>query len=158
MSDLPKFPMLDTGEVQPDTSGLSPEFIRSRSTWRRPGDPTKINVRGAGAKLETLGFDPIETMVRKYDEIQCLIDNILISRKPSMIAVTQLLGHQQRISEKLMEYGYAKVPTNLPAESDTGEEGFLTIVYADDEGTEASDRTNSQTAPVVGDSQGGQGV
>jgi hypothetical protein len=130
---MPQFTPVDGSDqavVKKDDSGLDPEYVKARSNWIRPGDKKKIDMRGAVGKLENLGFDPIETMVRKYDEIQGLIDAILLSKRPSMIAVVQLMGHQQKIAEKLMDYGYAKVPANLPPEPDENDSGgFLEIVY-----------------------------
>lgn len=92
------------------------DYLKSRSTWARGNGPKVIYSKNAVGKLSELGFDPIETMVRKFDEIQSIIDNVLMSAKPSMIAVTQLLGLQQKISNDLMKYGYNQVAERSPEE------------------------------------------
>jgi hypothetical protein len=94
------------------------EFIKSRSQWMRPDKSIMIASRDSAAKLSALGFDPIETMVRKYDEIQAVIDQIMMSSKPSMIAMAQMMALQQKISNDLMKYGYAPVPVNAAPEED----------------------------------------
>lgn len=107
---------------------------RGRAEWKRPTSAVDINPRGAVAKLGALGFDPIEQMVKKYDEIQTIIDQIIMSPKPSMIALGQMMGVQQRISEKLMSYGYVQVE-KLPDERPT-EEPVMIILSDEASGDE----------------------
>jgi ribosomal protein L17 len=111
-----EFPLLEQNkfvdkEKVPD---FDPEYVKKRSKWVRSSDQKVIDSRNAATKLGQLGFDPIETMVRKFDEIQELIDQMLLKAKPSMVALTTLYGIQQKISSDLMKYGYNQVSERPP--------------------------------------------
>lgn len=131
-TDLPpKMELAENSFVPPSEQPrqFSPEFIKSRSQWMRPDKSIMIASRDSAGKLAALGFDPIETMVRKYDEIQAVIDQIMMSSKPSMIAMAQMMSLQQKISNDLMKYGYAPVPVSAPPDVDREP---TRIIYSDE--------------------------
>jgi hypothetical protein len=68
-------------------------------------------------KLAQLGFDPIEHMVKLYDEVDQ--DIAALKRKPrfSDVALAGLLSVKQKITADLMRYGYARVPETLQLEN-----------------------------------------
>jgi hypothetical protein len=108
---IPDIPLAEHKHVEEDKKGLfDVEYVKARSTWARSTKSTLINARESAAKLSALGFDPIETMVKKFDEVQTIIDQVMMSSKPSMIAIAQLLTLQQKISNDLLKYGYNQVP------------------------------------------------
>jgi predicted glycosyltransferase len=110
---IPTVPLENHNHVHDEKKGMFDlEYVRGRSQWVRPSVSSLINSRDSAAKLSALGFDPIETMVRKFDEIQSVIDQLMLSPKPSMVAISTMFAIQQKISNDLIKYGYAQVPVN----------------------------------------------
>ncbi len=81
----------------------------------RPAGSVNIASRRASKKLEQLGFDPIEEMVRMYHninfEIECMKtdSNGEPTKKFSQMTMANLLATRQRCITELMRYGYARV-------------------------------------------------
>lgn len=74
-----------------------------------------IASRRAAKKLEELGFDPIQEMVKLYESVTRQIYNMthdehdLPRAKFSTMAHANLVSTQQRCITELMRYGYARV-------------------------------------------------
>jgi len=80
----------------------------------RPKGSKNINSMASVRKLEQLGFDPIEMMVQKYNEIQELLDSGSV--KMGSGAYAQLTATQGTLINNLMAYGYKKIPDKLETE------------------------------------------
>ena len=74
----------------------------------RPKGSKNIYSKDSVKKLEELGFDPIEMMVQKYQEIQTMLDSGEI--RVGSGAYAQLMATQGTLINNLMQYGYKKVP------------------------------------------------
>ena len=80
----------------------------------RPKGAKNINSMASVRKLEQLGFDPIDMMVQKYNEIQELLDSGSV--KMGSGAYAQLTATQGTLINNLMAYGYKKIPDKLETE------------------------------------------
>jgi len=80
----------------------------------RPKGSKNINSMASVKKLEELGFDPIEMMVKKYNEIQYKLDNGSV--KEGSGAYAQMVATQGTLINNLMAYGYKKIPDKLEQE------------------------------------------
>ena len=74
----------------------------------RPKGSVNIYSREAVKKLEELGFDPIEEMIRQLNDINKYIDELRAKSNPSHIAITNLTNIRQRCVEALLRYGYSR--------------------------------------------------
>lgn len=74
--------------------------------------PTRVEIDSHGSikKLEQLGFDPIEAHIKAIEEIDIRLDKEDKKRKPSSMAVSQLLSIKEKHVSSLMRYGYRQVP------------------------------------------------
>lgn len=75
-----------------------------------------VNSKQSVEKLNELKFNPIVKMVELYDFIERELEKMVFStnadgtpKKYSQLAFTSLLATQQKISNDLMRYGYARV-------------------------------------------------
>ena len=82
----------------------------------RPKGSKNINSMASVKKLEELGFDPIEYMVKKYHEIQKQLDNLEQAGKGTTGAYAQLTATQGQLINNLMAYGYKKIPDKIEQE------------------------------------------
>lgn len=80
----------------------------------RPKGSRNINSMASVKKLEELGFDPIEMMVKKYNDIQTKLDDG--SMKEGSGAYAQMVATQGTLINNLMAYGYKKIPDKLEQE------------------------------------------
>lgn len=80
----------------------------------RPKGSTNIYSHESVKKLQQLGFDPIEMMVQKYNEIEETIQRGDV--KVGTGAHAQLVATQQKIINDLMQYGYKKIPEKVESE------------------------------------------
>jgi hypothetical protein len=77
----------------------------------RPKGSTTIYSKDSVKKLQELGFDPIDMMVKKYYEVQETIFKMETGQvRYSAVALASLLGIQTNIMNTLMKYGYRAVP------------------------------------------------
>jgi hypothetical protein len=80
----------------------------------RPTGSVNIASRKASKKLEALGFDPIEEMVKLFHKLGDDIYKVqydedgLPREKFSALALANLMSAQQRCIDTLMRYGYAR--------------------------------------------------
>jgi len=74
----------------------------------RPRGSRNIYSQDSVKKLEELGFDPIEMLVDKYQEIQTALTDGSV--RVGSGAYAQLLATQAQIVNNLMRYGYRQVP------------------------------------------------
>lgn len=78
-----------------------------RYPGRKPGSKN-LHSRDAARRLKELGFDPLEHMVKTYQEVKARIKQEDAKTKPSAIAIATLLNTQQKCTLDLMRYGYAR--------------------------------------------------
>jgi len=83
---------------------------------RRPSR-VEIDAHGSIKKLEALGFDPIEAHIKAIEEIDIRLDKEDKKRKPSSMAVSQLLSIKEKHVSSLMRYGYRQVPEKTEVET-----------------------------------------
>ena len=82
----------------------------------RPKGSKNINSMASVRKLEELGFDPIEHMVKKYHDIQKQLENLESVGKSTSGAYAQLTAVQGQLINNLMAYGYKKIPDKVEQE------------------------------------------
>jgi len=82
----------------------------------RPKGAKNINSMASVRKLDELGFDPIEYMVKKYHEIQTQLDHLESVGKQTSGAFAQLTSTQGQLINNLMAYGYKKIPDKVEQE------------------------------------------
>ena len=93
----------------------------------RPKGSKNIYSQASVRKLEELGFDPIEKMVRLYDEIdEKLADGTV---REGSGAYAQLIATQSQLINNLMQYGYRRVPEKQ--EIETTEKKPISVVLTD---------------------------
>jgi hypothetical protein len=73
-----------------------------------------INSMASVKKLEELGFDPIEQMVKQYQEIDKAIADGAV--RIGSGAYAQLIATKGTLINNLMQYGYKKVPEKIETE------------------------------------------
>ena len=99
-----------------------PDNRKDKTGGRKPGSgrpkgSKNINSMASVKKLEELGFDPIDMMVKKYQDIEkALTDG---SVRVGSGAYAQLLATQGTLINNLMQYGYKKVPEKIEQEVTT---------------------------------------
>jgi hypothetical protein len=74
----------------------------------RPKGSKNLHSRDAAKRLVELGFDPIEELVKQHASVTARIKLEEAKEKPSVIALAQLYAVQERCSNNLMRYGYAR--------------------------------------------------
>ena len=95
----------------------------------RPKGSKNINSMAAVRKLEELGFDPIEHMVKKYHDIQIQLDHLEAMGKANSGAYAQLTATQGTLINNLMAYGYKKIPDKI--EQEVTEKKPISILLTD---------------------------
>ena len=95
----------------------------------RPKGSKNINSMASVRKLEELGFDPIEYMVKKYHEIQKQLDHLESLNKSTTGAYAQLTATQGQLINNLMSYGYKKIPDKI--EQEVTEKKPISILLTD---------------------------
>ena len=80
----------------------------------RPKGSKNINSMASVKKLEELGFDPIEQMVKQYQEIDKAIADGAV--RIGSGAYAQLIATKGTLINNLMQYGYKKVPEKIEQE------------------------------------------
>ena len=98
-----------------------PDNRKDKTGGRKPGSgrpkgAKNINSMAAVKKLEELGFDPIEHMVKKYNDIQVQLDHLEAVNKQTSGAYAQLTSTQGQLINNLMAYGYKKIPDKVEQE------------------------------------------
>jgi len=98
-----------------------PDNRKDKTGGRKPGSgrpkgAKNINSMASVRKLEQLGFDPIEHMVKKYREIQVQLDHLETVGKQTSGAYAQLTSTQGQLINNLMAYGYKKIPDKIEQE------------------------------------------
>ena len=83
----------------------------------RPKGSKNINSMASVRKLEDLGFDPIEEMVRQFNHIKETLESGSI--RIGSGAYAQLIATQGQLINNLMQYGYKKVPEKIEQEVTT---------------------------------------
>jgi hypothetical protein len=95
----------------------------------RPKGSKNINSMASVRKLEELGFDPIEMMVRKYNDIQEKLNYLEGIGKHTSGAYAQMTATQGTLINNLMAYGYKKIPDKI--EQEFSERKPISIVLTD---------------------------
>jgi hypothetical protein len=68
-------------------------------------------------RLQELGFDPIEALVKQHAETEALIQRLLLMPKVSMVTIGNLANTKTAIASQLLKYGYSALPTRaLPVQ------------------------------------------
>jgi len=98
-----------------------PDNRKDKSGGRKPGagrpkGSKNINSMASVKKLEELGFDPIEMMVKKYQDIQTKLDYLETIGKHTSGAYAQMTATQGTLINNLMSYGYKKIPDKIEQE------------------------------------------
>ena len=91
-----------------------PQLGGRREGAGRPKGSKNINSMASVKKLEELEFDPIEMMVRKYNEIERLLGSGEV--RIGSGAHAQLTATQGTLINNLMAYGYKKIPDKIEQE------------------------------------------
>jgi len=99
--------MANPNPTKPVTGGRKPGA-------GRPKGSKNINSMASVRKLEELGFDPIEMMVVKYQDIQKKLEDGTIREGSG--AYAQLIATQGTLINNLMQYGYKKIPDKIEQE------------------------------------------
>jgi hypothetical protein len=99
-----------------------PDNRKDKTGGRKPGSgrpkgSKNINSMASVKKLEELGFDPIEMMVKQYKEIDLRLSDGTV--RVGSGAYAQLLATQGQLINNLMQYGYKKVPEKIEQEVTT---------------------------------------
>jgi len=111
-----------------------PDNRKDKTGGRKPGSgrpkgAKNINSMASVRKLEQLGFDPIEHMVKKYREIQVQLDYLESVGKQTSGAYAQLTSTQGQLINNLMAYGYKKIPDKI--EQEVTEKRPISILLTD---------------------------
>lgn len=116
--------------VAPENAQLieqPPEPKKKRG--RVPGTMLRHN-KSAVKRLQELGFDPLEELIKLFDRVNEEIDDMLALkeapkkltdgtfRRFSQMAYASLIATQQKLSNDLMRYGYARVPETVIVEKE----------------------------------------
>jgi hypothetical protein len=80
----------------------------------RPKGSTNINSNAAVKKLEEIGFDPINEMVKQFRDIDTALASGDI--RIGSGAYAQLIATKGQLINNLMAYGYKKVPEKIEQE------------------------------------------
>jgi hypothetical protein len=114
----------DTPEDPADTAASAPSMGGKREGAGRPRGarnyrPSRVEIDAHGSikKLEALGFDPIEAHIKAIEEIDIRLNKEDQKRKPSSMAISQLLSIKEKHVSSLMRYGYRQVPEKTEVES-----------------------------------------
>jgi hypothetical protein len=96
-----------------------PDNRKDKTGGRKPGSgrpkgSKNINSMASVKKLEELGFDPIEMMVKQYKEIDLRLTDGSV--RVGSGAYAQLIATQGTLINNLMQYGYKKVPEKVEQE------------------------------------------
>jgi len=95
-----------------DTSnmgGARPGAGRPKNARNHRPTRVEINAHGSVKKLEALGYDPIEAHIKAIEEIDIRLDKEDQKKKPSSMAISQLLSIKEKHVSSLMRYGYRQV-------------------------------------------------
>ena len=122
-----------------------PDNRKDKSGGRKPGSgrpkgSKNINSMASVRKLEELGFDPIEMMVKKYNEIQAKLDHLEEIGKHTSGAYAQMTATQGTLINNLMAYGYKKIPDKI--EQEVTEKKPISILLTDTNEKEKEDTSN----------------
>lgn len=111
----------------------------------------EIDAHGSIKKLEQLGFDPIEAHIKAIEEIDIRLNKEDQKKKPSSMAISQLLSIKEKHVSSLMRYGYRQVPEKQEVEQKVQAFGItLTDAPKKEEPMPAKDDTNNDDdAPSV---------
>jgi len=104
-----------------------PQMGGRREGAGRPKGSKNINSMASVKKLEELGFDPIEMMVQKYNEIQEKLADGTV--KDGSGAQAQLIATQGTLINNLMAYGYKRIPDKI--EQEVTEKKPISILLTD---------------------------
>jgi len=115
-----------------------PQMGGRREGAGRPKGSKNINSMASVKKLEELGFDPIEMMVKKYTEIQERLTDGTV--KEGSGAYAQLIATQGTLINNLMQYGYKKIPDKI--EQEVTEKKPISILLTDTNEKEKEDTSN----------------
>lgn len=115
-----------------------PQMGGRREGAGRPKGSKNINSMASVKKLEELGFDPIEMMVKKYTEIQQKLEDGTV--KEGSGAYAQLIATQGTLINNLMAYGYKKIPDKI--EQEVTEKKPISILLTDTNEKEKEDTSN----------------
>lgn len=122
-----------------------PDNRKDKSGGRKPGSgrpkgSKNINSMASVRKLEELGFDPIEMMVKKYNEIQAKLDYLEEIGKHTSGAYAQMTATQGTLINNLMQYGYKKIPDKI--EQEVTEKKPISILLTDTNEKEKEDTSD----------------
>jgi len=134
----------------------NPEKPKSNLGGRREGAgrpkgarnlrPSRVEIdsHGSTKKLEALGFDPIEAHIKSIEEIDIRLSKEDLKRKPSSMAISQLLSIKEKHVSSLMRYGYRQVPEKTEVESTVNTFGItLTDSPSPEDPVSAEDNTDN---------------
>ena len=93
-----------------------------RGAGRPKGSRNKkieIDPHGSTARLESLGFDPVEATVKMFFEVEKKITEMEANPKSSTMAISNLYNTKEKLINNLMRYGYRQVPEKSEVETTT---------------------------------------
>ena len=96
----------------------------------------KINSKDSVGKLQSMGFDPIESMLATYKDIADNLEQMRTMPRRSFVAEAQMYGMLQKISTDLIKYGYHTVQESEVARRLDGEHEDTAptqIVFSDED-------------------------
>lgn len=115
------------GKTMANPHPTKPQMGGRREGAGRPKGSKNINSMASVKKLEELGFDPIEMMVQKYNEIQEKLADGTV--KDGSGAQAQLIATQGTLINNLMAYGYKRIPDKI--EQEVTEKKPISILLTD---------------------------
>ena len=100
----------------------------------RPKGSKSIFSKKSVEKLQELGVDPMEELVRTYNQVCTDIENT-----KSISARTALYNTRQKIMSDLMKYGYRPIPREEKKEISVEDKGPMSIILTDEEDVKEKD-------------------
>lgn len=94
----------------------------------RPKGSKSIYSKKSVEKLQDLGIDPLEELVKTYVQVCEDIENTR-----SISARTSLYNTRQKIMSDLMKYGYRPIPTKEEKSVEVTDKGPMSIILTDEE-------------------------
>lgn len=122
-------PTVDVMPNAPQQVGAITRMVRSQTR-------TRLLSNLPARRLESLGFDPIQELVREYRSINLNLWNLRHTKdgtpreKYSIMKEAALMTLKNKIATDLLRYGYARVPEDLDKLGGEKEIPKLTIVLA----------------------------
>lgn len=136
----------ETKKKGPGPGGRRPGAGRPKGSRNKK---IEIDPHGSTARLESLGFDPVEATVKMYFEVEKKIAKMEEDPKSSTMAISNLYNTKEKLVNNLMRYGYRQVPEKTEVEQNVQTFGItLTDQAPSDVSTEAGLQSSEPSEPA----------